>query len=595
VQALVNHSTVGVGETVTYSVEITITGANQHSIGIPTPPFAVNLVLISRAPSRSSRTSFINGNFTQTTTFSWQYRTLEVGNAYLRPTIIGIAGTIYSTSGISITVVAQPQRPGRPQRGRSIFDPFSHLFDDEPEEEVEEFNEGDIFIRATPDKTSPFVNEQVVIDYELFYRPGMQPRNSRQTDSWDAEGFWREELPINASGPLIPESRVVNGVRYNCILIKRISVFPTRNGELVVEPLRITTEVFVQRRPGSGFGSLLLSNYQEVEPTSRPVVMTVQPFPPNAPASYRNAVGRYTMDARLSRTNVVVGEPLELTVRIEGEGNISTLEGPEIDIPGSFETYDPEVSVQRDEANEQIVRGTKTFTYLTIPRANGNFTIPALRFSYLDPATIDYETLFRTLPTIRVTGTMPDTPPDGRLGSGLPVDDIAGLLPPRHWDIFPATPLHRKVWIYVALGLPLIVLTALAAWRRRAMRLETDVAWARGRRAHPLARRHLKEARKLYQQDAYRPFFVELERAVLSFIGNRINIAELGMTRTQWDEVLGHAGADSALRTELRDFLKTCEAARVRPGDSAKRHMTEALQTAEILIARLESSFRTTQ
>ncbi len=586
VHALVNESTIGSQEAVTYTIEIS--GTDFGQVSAPEAPPATGLEIVSRIPSKSTNVSWVNGNVTRMASFSWRYRPLQTGRAHIEPAEVVIAGVPYSTRSITVTVVPQEQRPAPARRRRSIFNPF---FDPVVDRPVEEITERDVFIRATPSSTSPFVNEQVTISYELFFREGMQPRNSRLADSWDAEGFWREDLPIE--GRPMPRTSIENGLRYSSILVKHVAVFPTRSGSLTVDPLRIATEVF--SLGAFGFGSSLLSGssaYQEIQRSSPPISMEVKPLPPNAPDGYRGAVGNYQMTAQLSRTQVDVGEPVELVIRISGVGNISTLEGPEVRVPGAFESYDPEVTT-RNQTPSDLVRGTKTFSYLMVPRANGSFTIPPLRFSYLDPSAATYQTVERVLPAIRVVGVAPAAVAASTLATGFPVDDIAGPRPVRRWEAYPAVPLHSRWWIYVVLAVPLAALATLTAWRRRATRLETDVAWARNRSAHPLARRHLKKARQLYKKDEPIALFVELERAVVGFVGNRLNVAEMGMTRTRLDARLADARVPETTRTKLQNFLATCDAARFAPDRPDWAQMDSAMRTAGELIALIDQSMHT--
>ena len=582
VQALVDRTTIGVEETVTYTVEVL--ESDPNTISPLSPPTTTGLDLLSRFPSRSTNVSWVNGVVTTTTRFSWQFSPVETGQAYFEPLSVVVGGVTYTTEGISVEVVQQSQRP-QPRR-RSIFDPPPSPFDSQ--EPAEEITGEDIFIRATTDKSTAFINEQVMISYELLFRPGMQPRNSRQTDSWDAEGFWREDL--NVESDVMPQTEVINGLRYNSVLIKRVAVFPTRSGELTVDPLRISTEVYQRPNRGFGFGSSFFNNYEQVEPASQEVAINVIPFPDSAPSDFRNGVGNYSMEVGLSQTSVLIGEPVELTITISGEGNISTLEGPQVELPGSFESYDPEVVVRKNDYNPLKVGGRKTFSYLMIPRVNGTFSIPPLRFTFLNPETGNYQSILRDLPSIRVVGTMPSTTPGGFMSSGLPVDDIAPPMNSSRWVRFPSIPLHRQWWLYVALVLPLAVLGSLALWRKHTTRLKTDIAWARGRRAHPVARKHLKQARKIYKSGDQRAFFVELERSVLGFIGNRMNIGELGHTRAQLDSVLEEAGVPENLRKELQSFLSLCDAARFTPETPDKSNLSDALQQAQALIAHLDRS-----
>ena len=578
VQALVNTPTIGTEEAVTYTIEVQ--NADLAQVTVPSPPSATNLQLASNNPSRSTNVSFVNGNVTRSVSFSWQYLAQSEGSAELGATTVSIAGTDYTTEAITVTVVPQSERPARPQRRRSVFDPFPNPV--QPDVAV---TEQDIFIRAVPSSRSPYVNEQVTITYELFFREGMQPQNSRLADSWDAEGFWREELDVE--GRPIARTSVENGIRYSSIVVKRVAVFPTRSGPLTVDPLRIVTEVFT---PAAFGRSLLLGRQvQVVERSSPPVTMEVWALPSGMPSAFREAVGQYTMEAQISKSEVEVGEPLELVIRIAGRGNISTLEGPDVQLPGAFDAYDPEVETS-SQVSGVLAGGTKTFRYLMVPRTNGTFSIDPIRFSYFDPADVTYQTITRTLPAISVVGTSDRVIAGSMLSTGYAVDDIAGLLPAGAWTVFPAIPLHQRSWFYAAIVVPLLLLGVLALQQRRAQRLKTDITWARGRRAHPLARRHLKQATRLKQAGEASAFFAELARAVLGFVGNRLNIAEVGMTRSQLADALVDAGVAAEICERLAAFLDTCDAARFAPEDPDQDALDRSLQDAGDLISAIAHS-----
>jgi hypothetical protein len=137
----------------------------------------------------------------------------------------------------------------------------------------------------------------------------------------------------------------------------------------------------------------------------------------------------------------------------------------------------------------------------------------------------------------------------------------------------------------------LLLVGLLLAYRRHITRLATDTAYARNRRAHPLARKHLKQATALLQRDEPSAFYEELERAVLGFIGNRINLAELGLTRPQLDARLADAGLEQDARRALQRFLETCDAARFAPERPSRQRMETSLDDANHLIATLDDAF----
>ncbi len=535
--------------------------------------------------------SIVNGRVSQSVTFSWTFKPLRVGTGRFGPLELEIGGATYGAAQITVNVVPQAQRPPRPQR-RSPFllDPFAR--DPAPSTQDARISERDMFIRAIPSKRQAFQNEQVTIEYTLYFRTGIQLRQSRLADSWDAEGFWREELEIE-SRP-IPQTVAVDGLRYNTIVLKRVAVFPTRTGSLRIDPLRIESEAALPFGSGDPFFSLR-NRYQPVRLSSPPVTIDVSPWPARPPAAFAGAVGNFTLEVIADRSRLEVGESVQVTARVRGSGNIATLEAPFFRPPGVFEAYDPEVDSRVDRSGK-LVRGTKTFSYLLVPRANGNYEIPEITFSYLNSASRQYESLRSEPIPLAVTGTASPSAEVATTATGLPVDDIAPLKLERvEWTSTERTALHRQPWPYALGTVPLLGLLAIILWRKHELRLTTDIDFARKRRAHPLAKKHLKRAEELLVEGDAAAFYEELERAVLGFVGNRLNIAEIGLTRGQLLEHLRTVGVPDTSLANLADLLEECDRARFAPVPPPEAALSDAHLKAATLIVAIDQSVATSK
>jgi len=590
VQVMVNETTVGTEESVSYTLEIK--GVSFSDVETPEPPEAEGLVLLQANPSTQRNISFVNGVMEQSVAFQWRYRPVREGAARILGATVTAKGKTYQTDAIRIEVVSAAQRPQRRSPTRSL-DPFASFRDQSGDDEAEarsSISDRDIFIRAIPSARTAYLNEQVTIEYLLYFRNFIQPRHSRLADSWDAEGFWREELDVEARP--MPRSTVENGLRYHSIVLKRVAVFPTHIGTLKVDPLRIETEVFAPRSPGDPLSRFfsLRNPYETIERASPPVTIEARALPAGAPASFQGAVGRFEMNAKISRTEVEVGEPIQVTLRISGTGNLAMLQAPPLKSPGVFEAYEPDVNTVIENGGRRV-RGNKTFTYLLVPRSNGTFEVPSIEFAYFDPAARQFRTLHSRPMTIRVTGTTTTPMATSATAAGLPVDDIARPLTQADWSPLDQTVLYSNLWTYVALLLPLLLIGLTYTYRRHVTRLTTDTAYVRNRRAHPLVRKHLKEATTLLRQDQARAFYEELERAVLGFIGNRLNIAELGLTHAQLDHHLAAAGLGATTREDLQQLLETCDVARFAPERPSHAQMETSLDQARGLIVALDAAF----
>lgn len=576
VSALVDEPVIGTEERVTYTIEVQ--GTSLPDIRAPQPPETKGLVLANRYPSSSRNISVVNGAMTVSMGYSWQFSPTGIGTASIDAATVIAGGKTYTTKPVSVEVVDQSKRPARRTRQpRSLFDEAFGA----PTEPTKSISNSDLFIRAKPSKRNAFQNEQITIEYDLYFRSGVQLRQSRLADSWDAEGFWREELEVE-SRP-VPKTVVENGVRYNVITLKRVAVFPARTGDLTVDALKIESEATAGSGIRDPFFSLR-SRYQPVELSSTPVRVVGKAFPSGAPSSFSGAVGAYKLNVALDRSDIEVGESAQLKISISGSGNIATLEGPELDAPGVFEVYDPQVSSNVIRTGRSV-RGTKTFSYVLVPRSNGTFELPPIEFSFLNPSRGRYETLKSSNYTIKVTGDAVSTGVTATTASGLPVDDIPQIsLIASRWVATSNTPLHQSPLVYVLLTLPLIGIVGVAVYNRLNDRITSDVTFARNRRAHPVARKHLKQAGELLEQRNAKGYYEELDRAVLGFIGDRLNVGERALTRSELDATLLQAGIHEATRVDVNQLLDECDQVRFAPSPPDSDSMNTAMDRASQLI-----------
>ena len=74
------------------------------------------------------------------------------------------------------------------------------------------------------------------------------------------------------------------------------------------------------------------------------------------------------MSASIDRSSVETNDAVTLELIVEAEGNLRGLAAPIIDFPADFEVFPPEVTETIDRSGSRI-RGSKTYTYVLIPRS----------------------------------------------------------------------------------------------------------------------------------------------------------------------------------------------------------------------------------
>lgn len=569
VQAKVQRGTVGRGEDVVYV--LTVEGASLAEIEFPEAPSASGLVPESRQPQISQDVVYRNGQLQRTLAFRWTYRPQRTGQLQFMPVTFTAAGERYRTETVSVRVLRQP-----PPASSGKDDAHSAASSD------------NIFIEAALSDSTIYRGEQTTVTYRLFYRQGLQLRQSRLAGSWDAPGFWREELDV-PSRPDVGTTRR-DGEAYKSLLLKRVALFPTRTGRLTLSPLEIETRARQSGRSQGLLGRLFSSGRsREISVVSDSVHLRARPLPGGAPASFRGAVGRFRMDrSRASASREVrVGDAVELRLEISGYGNLATVEAPPLDdVPDGLETYPPDSRLDIDREGRRV-RGSKTFTYTLVPRERGTYRIPSLAFSYFAPEAERYRTLRTDAVTIRATGSARELAASS--GNALPPGDLAGPLTERPaWTRPGRSPLYRRVWPYAALGGSALLAAGLLAWRRRRARED-----GRPPEAHPTAQKRLREARHHLDENRPRAFYEETERALRAFVGQRLEMPATGQTRHQLRDGFARTGVAGATQDQFFALLDECERARFAPTPPNREATATASDRAHRLVADLDEALPT--
>ncbi len=552
--AVVSTRQLRVGEQMTYT--ITIRGGQGS--GLQAPSASGALRLLSRQPTLDITTS-LNGETERRV--AWSYEGVRPGGGLIAGTSVRLGGRRVALDPVQVTVLrgapVAPPSPAAPPTSSELF------------------------ARAEPSRQTAVVGQQVVVDYVLYFEPNVQPRQTAPVGTWDAAGFWREEMDVPAT---YPRSVTLAGEPYEAVTIRRVALFPTRSGELTLAPMTFSVDLLRTMRsfgndPFGPFFSPFSSRYDEEEVTAPAVTITVRDLPPGAPPDFAGAVGQFDLSARLDRPRVDAGEAVDLQVTISGNGNVALLDAPEVDVPPGVDVYDPAEDREIRRGAEPL-RGVKTFTYTLVPQGGGRVEVPPVTWSYFDPVDGRYKTLRSTPFEIAVDGPA--------LADGVPVaggpNAPAALLTTADWR----RPPGGVGWLWAALGgglaLPAVAAGLFLAARAGRQRLEVDTPERRRRRAGADVRRRLADARQRRGPAVY----AEVERATHAFLADRFGIPAATRSRADLDRSLGRAGVPADLRAQTLDLLDACARGQYAPGLPGVRTPEALVDDAEATLDALD-------
>lgn len=579
---------------------------NQRSKDLQAPDFEGFDYLAGPYTSTSSSTSFVNGKRTSSFTQTYTYTLMpqREGTFTLAPATITADGATHRSNGVKITVLpadqtsAQTQAPSSSPKGESSI---SH-----GEGQGEASN---IFVRTIVSKTRVHEQEALQLTYKLYFAGVDVAQLTNNTKLPEFTGFLKQEIE---RGEIQTELEHYNGRNYQTAVLYQTLLYPQHAGDIKIDPATFEAVLRVQTRAQvrSIFDDFFGSYTNVTKPlTAAGATIHVTSLPSGKPQGFSGGVGRFTLNSSISGTELTTNDAVTVKIDIAGTGNMKLLKTPSIDWPEGFEEYDPKVT-NNYKTTTSGVSGTKTIEYLAIPRAAGDYTVPALTFSYFDTESDSYKTLSTpeyTLHVKRGAGQSGETGLTGEAGltsysgavskesikqlgsdiryiytgaltansaSGLSSNSASGLT-------------SNSVAIALAYLLPMLASLVLLVLFRKRIRENADITRVRYKKANKVAQKRLKAAAKLLKENNGSAFYEEIERAAKSYLSDRLSIPTADLSKENISSILAAKGVEEALIKETLDVLQSAEMARYFTG--AAGSMQELYDRTTKLIDNLEN------
>lgn len=577
--AAVDQNKVGTGEQ--FELTFTLNGDPNAARNYSAPDFKPFLVLAG--PSTSTNIQFINGRMSASMTYSYTLYARQTGKFTIGAATIEHKGTTLKTQPLQMEVVqgkpqAQQQPGGQPQQVANI--------------------ENYLFVKAIPDKQRAVIGEQVTISYKLY--KGVEYRDIGLEKNPTFEGFWNEEFELPKTQQ--PGSEVVNGVRYQTFLIKKVALFAQQSGKREVAPIELQAQVLLknQRRsndPFDIFNDPFFSQYKtaNVKFKSNPVTISVDPLPGNAPSSFSGAVGKYNFAASVDKRNVKAGDAITLKLAIVGTGNIKLVAPPKPSLPADIESYDPKISEEITREGG-VVRGKKMAEYLLIPRNQGERAVESIVFTYFDLEKRQYVSMRSPKFEFSIAAGKDFSASTVSLANKEDVrvlgEDIRFLkLQLGSLQHAGETPTDSP-WFLLGLLVPPLAFVGAFSYRKRLERIYGDMPSFRAEKAGREASKRLKHAKALLAKGNTEQYHAELSKALTEYLEHKLRLPKSSFTV---DEAMVrlHAGRVAPDDTaKLNDCLNRAEFARFAPAADTQQARQELLSIAAECINTVERTYR---
>lgn len=542
-------------------------------------------------PSRSQQSSIqiINGKRTSNSSTAFTYILLagSPGTYTIPAASVEVNGEKVFSNAISIKVLPQDQNSGNSGNngGGSASSSRSQAAGSR-------ISANDLFITATASKTTVHEQEAILLTYKVYTVVNLRQLYGKMPD---LKGFHTQEVELPQQKTFTLEH--YKGRNYNTTVWSQYVLFPQQTGKLEIPSITFDGVVAQQTVSDDPFDAFFNGGgYVEVKKkiTTPKVVINVQPLPAK-PAGFSGAVGEFKLASSINATDVKTNDAVTIKLTLSGTGNMKLIGTPEVKFPQDFEIYDPKVTDDYKLTNSGLT-GTKTFEYLAIPRHAGNFTIPAVEFTYFDLKSNSYKTLKTEAYNLKVAkgqGNADQVISDftnkesvKMLGKDIRFIKLGDSSLRPKGDFFFGT-----VGYYLCYLIPLLLFVVFAVIYCQKALENANVAKVKTKKANKVATRRMKLAGKLLAENKKNEFYDEVLKALWGYISDKLSIPVSQLSKDNIEAELTNYGVQEALIAEFIGVLNECEYARYAPGNENEA-MDKVYSASVEVISKMENSIK---
>lgn len=585
------QSNVAIGEQ--FMIRFTVNKQGTNFVG---PDF--NGLTVLSGPNTQTSTSYsnINGKMSQSLSISYTYylRAMQEGEFKISPAKITVDGKEYETKELTVKVSKQAASPNT-NSGTRQSNTLGQT----------QLNADDLFIRASVDKTNPYLGEQVMLTYKIYTKVPVAQIGINKLSSF--QGFWIKNL-LNQQEELKQSKETIDGAEYVTAELRKIALFPQKSGELTIDAMELSCVAQIRKANNRRSSNSFLDSFfddpffggtQNIQKVllSNPIKLNVKPLPQNGkPLNFAGTVGNYNLKADISETELKTNDAITLRITVSGSGNLELIDKLNVKFPTNFEAYEPKIADNITANDSQGVSGQRTFEYLLIPRNPGTYKIEPITLSYFDIRSKSYKTL--TTDEFNVNVEKGENYQSGTVLSRTNSEDIqyigtdirhikVGKISLHKIGYYFFGSIHFILWFIVLL---ILFVSFILVWKKQAKKLNNQ-SLMRHKRATKVARRSLKSAQVYLGTKDSVPFYNEISQALWGYLSDKFNIPKSELSKETVNNKLIKREVKEKTIEQFIDTLNNCDFARFAPGDTEST-MDNIYNEALEIISKIERELK---
>lgn len=574
-----------------FRVSFTVNSSNPSEFKAPT--FQNVNILGGPSTSRSSSISIINGKRTDnsSTSFVFWLQSLNTGKITIPSARVKVDGKLYTTKPITISVEDNPTMSQRsannPNSTHQIQQPTVKVIDDKA-----------VFVRAIPSKSKVVKGEEIVISYKIYT---LVPVSEYQVDKFpSSQGFWVEELDNQLTPTL--EKEVIDGKVYQVATLRKVLVYPQKSGTLHINPMGLEVVAHLQtgtsrrQRVSTGdpffdaffndpFFSHTTPVFERVNKKLKTNALSIQVEElPQSDESFLGAVGQFDISSSIDTSFCRTNEAITLSYTISGKGNLTLIENLKLALPDEFEVYEPNITddISRTAAGQS---GSRTFQYIIIPRVEGNYSIPALNFTYFDPESGEYKTVTTQSYELKIEKGKNDNKFMEQMSErekyrNMSITDVFVSKNKKDGVLIPV---FSSFGLYISIFVLLLALFVLIRMTTKQLKQKEDVVGLKLKKANKVAMKRLKKAAMYLRENRKDEFETEIGQALWSYLSDKFKIAVSDLSLENIEKVMSDNGLEDVIKQNTIKTLNDCEFIRFSQSKENDKHRELYEQTMKTI------------
>lgn len=244
----------------------------------------------------------------------------------------------------------------------------------------------EVYVRTVINDDEIYFGEKAVVTYQLFSQYNLE--NSGIIEDVTIDGLIVDKVDTSVYQP---DYMTISGNQYMMVVSEQLIVEGIKPGTYEIPAFDFQANLST-----GGFFNSSKPVYLETETAS----LRVKALPEEGrPYAFGGLTGTFDVEAVYSAQAVEAGDPVTLSVTVEGSGNLSVLDSiSQYGMPEGFTVYETDKGLNTFKHSEGS-KVSRSYELIMIPKDSGQVTVPDFEIPYFDTDRESYGNL-------RIPGTL---------------------------------------------------------------------------------------------------------------------------------------------------------------------------------------------